>query len=540
MIIGKFEGALQLCPTNLVVFFMKTPFHLSACFLSLILCAAALLGQSQNFEVKWSEERTSSKITASELIGRDHDGFFVYRQNRADDGFLILDYYTYDGYQQIRSVEVPLPAVGNRSTRLEKIFLLDDHFLLFTSYFDKQNDLNRAFASLLNKQGEVIKTMFEVDRIEDVTNKKNTGNFAFKLSPDSNFVLAFHDTPFRKMENARFSVKLFDTQLNLLWQKKFKMPYADQDFEVVTALVDNSESVFMVCRLFGQGVFQTQEMRANKKYTLFHYNHRQRKLTEYEINVDNKWIHSARFQLLNDSTLVAGGLYSGTGQGNLAGAFYIRFNTRTGELVSHGFEALPRDVVKEIGYNDNLLFGGLSAFELRKMLLREDGSAVLVMEKDYVSSSTHFDPYTGQRITTYYYHHDDVLALSMSPEGTIEWTSVLPKMQSSSSIDDRYSSIGVHASGGNVYVIFNDHSANLTTQREPGETRTVSNFSKSVAMMAKINRQGKLTLEPLFGTEEFNTILRPKFTNEVASGRQLIYGEQNGKDKFGEIFYPQH
>src|SRR5690606_31513507 len=132
MIIGKFEGALQLCPTNLVVFFMKTPFTLPVCTLMLILFASVLSAQSQNFEVKWSEERTSSKISASELIGRDSDGFFVYRQNRADDGFLILDYYTYDGYQQIRSVEVPLPAVGNRSTRLEKIFLLDDHFLLFT------------------------------------------------------------------------------------------------------------------------------------------------------------------------------------------------------------------------------------------------------------------------------------------------------------------------------------------------------------------------------------------------------------------------
>ncbi len=519
---------------------MTSSLHSTACLLLLLLYSATMSVQSQNFEVKWSEDKTSSRISATELIGRDSTGFFVYRQNRADDGFLILDYYTYAGYQQVQSVEVRLPDVGGRSTQLEKIFLLDDHFLLFTSYYDKQNDQNRAFASLLNKRGEVIKTMFEVDRIDDVTNKKNTGEFAFQLSPDSNYVLAFHNTPFRQTENARFSVKLFDAQLNLLWQKKFKMPYADQDFEVVTALVDNYESVFMVCRLYGQGMFQSSEMKANKKYTLFHYNHRQRKLTEYEINVDNKWIHSARFQLLNDSTLVAGGFYSGTGQGNVAGAFYIRFNTRSGELVNHGFESLPREVIKEIGYNDDLLFGGLAAFELRKMLLREDGSAVLVVEKDYVSSSTHFDPYTGQRITTYYYHHDDVLTVSMSPEGSMEWTAVLPKTQTSSSMDDRYSSIAVHAGNDHVHIIFNDHSANLETVRETGETRTVSNFNKSVAMMATIDQQGKLTLEPLFGSEEFNTILRPRFTKEAASDRQLIYGEQNGKDKFGEIFYPEH
>lgn len=515
--------------SNLVFFFLA----------GLTLLPCSLSAQPLDVEVKWSEDKTSSRVTATKLIGRDSSGFFVYRQNREDDAYFLLDYYNQNDYTRVSSVEIQLPTVGKRSTQLEKIFLLNDHLLLFTSYFDKENDQNRAFASLLNKRGEVVKTMFEVDRIDDVTSKKNTGDFAFQLSPDSNFILAFHNTPFREMENARFSVKLLDAQLNLLWQKKFKMPYSDQDFEVVTAMVDNQESVFMVCRLYGQGMFSSSEMRANKKYTLFHYNHHKKKLTEYEINVDDKWIHSARFQLLNDTTLVAGGFYSGSGQGNLAGAFYIRFNTRTGELKNHGFENLPREAIVDISYNDDLLFGGLAAFELRKMLLREDGSIVLAMEKDYVSTSSHFDPYTGQRIVTYYYHYDDVMLVSMSPSGKMEWTSILPKSQSSTSENDRHSSIALNMTNGEVYVLFNDHPANLNIVREPGEMRTLTNFNKSTAVIAKADRQGKLTLRPLFDTSQFDTVLRPSFSNEVSSSRQLIYGEQNGKDKFGEIFYPQ-
>lgn len=539
MIIGNFEGALQLKSTNLVVFFMMIHRWINNTLTTALLLLCASTFRAQDIDVKWSEDRTSSKITASELIGRDGTGFYIYRQKNPDDDFLQLNHYQYNDYQRTSSIDIPLPTVGKKPTQLEKIFWLNDHFLLFTSYFDKDNDQNRAFATLLNKNGETIKSMFEVDRIENVTSKKNTGHFAFQLSPDSNFVMAFHNTPFRAEENANFSVKLYDSGLNHLWQKKFKMPYSDEDFEVVTALVDNNENIYMVCKLYGQGFMRASEMNANKKYTLFHYNHLGRKLTEYEINVDNKWIHSARFQMLNDSTLLAGGFYSGTGKGNIAGSFYVRFNMRSGKLVDHGFENLPRSTVIDITYNDDLLFGGLASFELRKMLPRQDGSMVLVAEKSYTTTSSYFDPYTGQRLVNYYYHDDDLLLVSMSSNGKMEWTTVIPKNQTNSNGEGNYSSIAVNMFRDEVYIVFNDHPGNVNMVREPGEMRTLTNFSKSTAMMAQVGRSGGLTLRPLFSNPDFDAILRPQFSNETHTHRQLIYGERNGKDKFGEIFYPK-
>lgn len=492
---------------------------------------------AQSYEVKWGEDKTSSKLEASGIIGRDSTGFFVYRQKNQDDSYFQLDHYQFEDYQRTISVEVLLPTVGNQSTRLEKIFLLDEHFVLLTSFYDKSNDQNRAFASLLNKRGEEVKGIIEVDRIENVASKKNTGHFGFKLSPDSTHLLTFHNTPFRENENARFSVKMFDTELNMRWEKKFKMPYSNQDFEVVTALVDNNESVYMVCRLYGQGVMRSTELGANKKYTMIHYNHHERKLTEYEINVDNKWIHSARFEVLNDSTLVAAGFYSGTGQGNIAGTFYVSFNTRTGDLLHDGFESLPRDLVIDVTYSDELLFGGLASFELRKMITRPDGSVVLVAEKDYVTTTTYFDPYTGQRLVNYYYNFDDVVLVSVSNKGEMEWTGVVAKSQRSANDAGAYTSIAVNQYNGVVSILFNDHPGNLNMVRKPGQTRTLTNFSRSEAMIAQFDRKGKYIVQPLFDEKPFDSVLRPRFSNESQTSRQIIYGEQNGKDKFGEIFY---
>lgn len=513
----------------------RSPVH------SIILAAFALLmnpvGYAQSFDVQWSEDRTSSKVSATALIGRDAGGFFVYRLNRENDSYFQLDYYQTSDYQRSFSVEINLPEIGKQSTKLEKIFLLNNHFVLFSSLYDKSNDQNRAFATLLNKKGEVIKPAVEVDRIDNVVSKKNTGHFGFQLSPDSSYILTFHNTPFYEGEKTQFTVRLFDGFLNSLWKKEFRMPYEAQDFEVVTALVDDRENVYMVCRLYGQGVLRASELGANKKYTLIHYNHRNRKLTEYEINVDNKWIHSARFQVLNDSTLVAGGFYSGSGQGNIAGAFYVSFNTNSGDVISHGFEPLPRDVIIEVTYNDDLLFGGLASFQLRKMLVRNDASVVLVAEKDYVTTTTYFDPYTGQRLISYFYHFDDVILSSLSPMGTMEWTRILPKSQSSSNDPGSYTSVAVHEFEGSVSVMFNDHHGNLNAVRKSGDTKTLTNFSRSVAMLAQYDRTGKATVAPLFGQKEFDAILRPRFSAEFQGNRQIIYGEQSGKDKFGELFY---
>jgi len=518
-------------------YFMTLRNVISAFTIVPVLALLAVSGYAQDFDVKWSEDRTSSKIPATGIIGRDASGLYIYRQNKVTDSSFQLDYYQFEDYQRVYTLDIPLPAIGKQSSQLEKIFLLNDHFVLFSSLYDKSNDQNRAFASLLNKQGEVVKAAVEVDRIDDVVNKKNTGNFGFQLSPDSTILLAFHNTPFRQNEKTDFSVKLFDTKLNSLWHKEFRMPYEKQDFEVVTALVDNRESIFMVCRLYGQGVFRASELGANKKYTLIHYNHRSRKLTEYEINVDNKWIHSARFQVVNDTTLVAAGFYSGSGQGNIAGSFYVSFNTETGDILHHGFEPLPRDVIIGVTYNDDLLFGGLASFELRKMLVREDGSAVLVAEKDYVTTTTYFDPYTGQRLISYYYHFDDVVLVSLSARGKTEWTRVLAKSQSSTNDVGNYTSIAVHEHQGTVSVLFNDHHQNLNMVRKPGDMRQLTNFSRSVAMIARYDRQGKVRTEPLFGAATFDAILRPRFSSEFSGNRQIIYGEQSGKDKFGEIFY---
>lgn len=514
---------------------LRTPVQTSILVAFLLLVCS--LGKTQNFDVQWSEDRASSKVSATALIGRDAGGFYVYRQNRDKDPYFQLDYYKSSDYQRSFSVDINLPVVANQSTQLEKIFLLNNHFVLFTSLYDKSNDQNRAFATLLNKQGEVVKPAVEVDRIDNVVSKKNTGHFGFQLSPDSNYILTFHNTPFYEGEKTEFNVRLFDGYLNSLWKKEFRMPYEQEDFEVVTALVDNRENVFMVCRLYGQGVLRASELGANKKYTLIHYNHRSRKLTEYEINVDNKWIHSARFQVVNDSTLVAGGFYSGSGQGNIAGAFYVSFNTLSGDVIDHGFEPLPRDVIIEVTYSDELLFGGLASFQLRKMLVRSDASVVLVAEKDYVTTSTYFDPYTGQRLISYFYHFDDVLLTSLSPKGTMEWTRVLPKSQSSSNDAGSYTSIAVNEVEGEVSVVFNDHPGNLNAVRKPGGMRTLNNFSRSVAMIAQFDRSGKSMVAPLFGQKEFDAILRPRFSTEFQRKRQIIYGEQSGKDKFGEIFY---
>jgi hypothetical protein len=489
---------------------------------------------AQDFNISWGEERLYSKVPARQLIGRDSTGFYVLRYQRDDDKVMTIDKYSYNQYAQIQTIHFEIPRLGKRNGLFEKIYLIDDHFVMFTSHLDPTDDINYAYASLINLKGELVKPPIEVDRIESVKSKKNPGSFQFSLSPDSTYLLAFHNTPFEPLSNDKFSIRLFDDELNPMWSNKFKLPYDDGNFEVVNVLLDNKQNVYMVCAHYGNESLQSDQS-LNKGYSLLHYNHQERKLTEFEINVENKWFHSARFQIVADTSLVVAGFYSNSGQGNMAGTFYLRFNTKSGELETSGFEPLPREVLSAIGVSGDFSFNsGTDLFVLRNLLVRPDASVVLVAEKEFVDVSTYIDPYTGQHIRNYHYHFDEVLLIGISQEALIEFSTVLPKYQNSTNDYGPYSSIAVNLHNGVVYVLYNDNPTNITLK---GDYRPLTNFSKSIAIVARINQKGEISKEPLFSTKDFGGILKPKFSREHPHHRQVIYGEQNGKDKFGEILY---
>jgi hypothetical protein len=502
-------------------------------------CFNALLC-AQNVEVKWAENPNSSRTSASGLIGRTTNGFYTYRLHKEKDATFLLEFCSYDNYSPGRQIEIALPEYNGNPTTFEKILLLNGHFLLFTSFFDSANDRNLAFASMLSAEGKYTKQLIEVDEISDVTHRKNTGHFAFRLSPDSLSLLAFHNTPFIPGEKTVFSVKLFDSELNQKWQKTFRMPYDNDEFEVVTALTDNESRVFMICRTFGPDNLRGNNQTPNKKYTLIVYNHAEKRLTEFEINVDQKWVHSARFALANDTLLVASGFYSGSAQGSIAGTFYVSFDSRSGDPVSTGFESLPREVLLAATSRDELLFGGLPSFTLREMIPLGDGSVVLVAEKEYITTSSYFDPYTGQRLLSYFYHDDDILVSRLDASGKTAFTQIIPKSQTSTNAPSIYASVGVNQHGGKTWVFFNDHPANPLSNRQPGNIRTVSNFSRTALVTAAIDSTGNVQMHRLTSPDEAGVILLPDWSREHSGRRQIIYGEMNGKDKFGELFYPGH
>jgi len=447
---------------------------------------------------------------------------------------MTIDKYSYNQYTQIQTINVEIPHLGKRNGRFEKIFLLDNHFVMFTSHHDPADDINYAYASLINLKGEFIKDPIEVDRIESVKSKKNPGSFQFSLSPDSTYLLAFHNTPFEPLTNDKFSVRLFDDELNAIWSNKFKLPYDDGNFEVVNVLLDNNQNVYMVCAQYGNELLQSDQT-LNKGYSLLHYNHQEKKLTEFEIKVENKWFHSAHFKIVADTSLVVAGFYSNSGQGNMAGIFYLRFNTTNDELESSGFEPLPREVITAIGASGDFSFNsGTDLFTLRNLLVQPDTRVVLVAEKEYVDVSTYIDPYTGQHIRNNHYHFDEVLVVGISNQAKIDFATVIQKYQNSTNDGGPYSSIAVNLHKGMVYVLYNDNPSNLTLKND---FRALTSFGKSIAMVARINEKGEISKEPLFSTKDFGGILKPKFSRESNSAQQVIYGEQNGKDKFGEILY---
>lgn len=112
---------------------------------------------------------------------------------------------------------------------------------------------------------------------------------------------------------------------------------------------------------------------------------------------------------------------------------------------------------------------GVTDFLVKDIVLREDGGAVVLaeMHKEYgrrPSMPTGRTDYTSTGWVDYYF--EDVIALSVHPDGEKHWETVLHKRQYSQDDDGMYSSFFVFKTPEMIRLVYNDEIRNQSTVSE--------------------------------------------------------------------------
>jgi hypothetical protein len=145
---------------------------------------------------------------------------------------------------------------------------------------------------------------------------------------------------------------------------------------------------------------------------------------EYELIFKNKGILRASLEISNSGELICAGTYSElTKKGKIDdfdGIFYAKLNPQTGEVISDNQRKLDRATVQfyTSAKNSEKNEGVNSEFKIRGFEPLSNGSAMLILEEDYMYTTTYTNS-QGQTRTTYHYVSKAIMVANIDSDGEL-------------------------------------------------------------------------------------------------------------------------
>ena len=511
-------------------------------------CLAATTLQAQKkpdqAQVKWGTDKNAKEDGAfSRII--DDDGTTVY--------MLLGEARKQHLLQRMDGLKVtwkkPLELeVDKAEYKLEHVALTPDGIAVFTSYYDKKTDVNRLYASTYDQAGfarRKPRTKVAEIRAERST---NPGEFLIASSPDRSKVLLKVNPPIEKGTRERYTIKVLNADLGELWSNDVTLPYDQDLYRTENLLVDNDGSALLVGKKFSEKQESKELKRKGKPnygYVLLAYTAGSSAPQEYPVEVPDKFLQDLTLNIGKDGDIICAGLYGNKESYNVRGCFFLRLDRATKKVVHQSYKAFSDDFITEYltekeakkverkaDRKDEEI--ELPSYYLHDLVRRTDGGAVLVAEK-YTANTVCYTDSRGSSSCNTHYRYNDLVVVSIGPDGNIEWASKVPKRQHSVNDGGKYSSCAVGVKGDKVYLIFNDSGENLYVK--PGDK--VHEFElkgdDALVVLSVVSGDGSVTREAMFSPERRDVILCPKDCAAMGNGQMFMYASRKNDYRFGLV-----
>ncbi|MBU0489496.1 MAG: hypothetical protein KKD31_16250 [Bacteroidetes bacterium] len=493
--------------------------------------------------------KESNKYMVDEIIGSDGKGIYVLktRARGIDMGILsnsnqiaaTLERFDLE-MNLIKTTELELKHDGKKLD-FEFVIQFQNELYLFTSERDGKSKKNILYMQGIDKETMVPES--EAEKIADIDYsshlKWNSGVFAATISPDSSKLLIYYDLPYERNSNEKYGVVAFDKSLKKLWEKEFEIPYIDKKFEITDYTIDNEGNFHVLGKRFME---KDEKVKGEVSYR-FHilsYFDGGRSFIEYPIEVPDKYLSEMQIAIdPQTQDIICAGFYSKTSVWAISGSFYLKISKKTKEFIQQNFKEFGLDFMTETMSEKKAVKAEKNAnkgkevemykYYLDNIISRKDGSFVLVGEQfDFYTTTTTTTTSNGgtSTHTTNHYIFGDIIVISISKIGEIEWTEKVAKMQRTLNDNGNFSSYTWMEIDGSLFFVFNDNPKNL--DYSSGVPEKFNNGKESIVLLVELDREGKETRELLFKASEAETKLRPTISCDLSDRELIIYG-QKGK-----------
>jgi hypothetical protein len=465
-----------------------------------------------------------------------------------------LDTYARQSMSFVSSKEFQLPQMAEtsnvferlfqgsgkfRAAHIERLFYVNGKFLVFTSFYSSEKQKNFAYFQTITENGAKVSPPVELDVI-DTDGKRNKGSFDFALSEDKSHILIFHNEPFDKNSNEKFSYKVMDENGNILWSKKLELPYADKQFHVSKYRVDNQGNVFMLANI-DKDKDHVERRKPTYSYSILAYFHETDQLKEYIVDLRDKFISDITFNINPVGDIVCAGFYSKSSETAQAGTFFLKIDKNTKEVSARNVKEFEKDFLLEFMTERKIDKGReLYNFDIDHFLLRPDGSAVMVAEQYFMDVVSYYNPATHSYNYTYNYYYNDIIVVGFDGGGQISLLKKIGKYQHSVNDGGPYASYVLVDGGGMLHFLYNDSPENIhksESEIEHGHISSMNNPGRSVVVMVSMDMQGHTQRQQLLDNHarKNTSWFLPKMNKKISDKDVVLFSRRGKYYRFGRV-----
>lgn len=506
------------------------------------------------FQVKWGKTFEDARRSfLQDMVGYDKNGFYVLtgksREGDPTDGTFQIQYFNHDLTLQ-RSQPVELKT-GGRYEVLEDLVQLDETIYVFTSQADPKTKTHTMYVRKLNKSTLLAEPAGrKIAEVQIIKNKELTYRpFAIRRSRDRSHVMIFYSLPDKKGELDEFGVHIFDNQLNEVWKKDLTMPYPDELFSVLSRRVGNDGKVYLLGKYEKDRTGSKRHGKPNYEYKIFVYE-RGADPKEYPVTSEERFLMDMQIGILDNGDIACAGFYSDEGLKSIRGTFFLRIDGTTAKITTSTFKEFDTDFLtqnmserkaerlkkkeekgKDVEIRD---------FTLDDLVMRSDGGVILLAEERYTITTTQTMNIAGtpSTFTTKTHHFGDIIAVNINPDGVIDWSLILPKHQSTTSVGIFYFSYSLAVVGETLYVIYNDDPQNITFKM-PGSPKVLSGMESSIIMVNQISNNGVVKRFPIFSSFGADVSFWPNLSVQVSPHEMIFFAKRKRDQQFIRITFDQ-
>jgi hypothetical protein len=509
--------------------------------------------------LKWGKEHDAIEALAvSQSIGFDKVNLYTvewdYKYLKFPNFYLLK----YDvGFTQINKTKIETKQ-GEKEYEFEGFNMIKNGDLyLLSSYADKIQKRNTLYAQSIDKESlkpkgdfnKIVEVPFESKYKYDIfplglgfAVHRNTGSFHIFYSSDSSKLVVIAKTDLKAKADETFCISVLDQNMKVLWSKIVVLPYTNKLFDVLNFDVSNDGDVYIVGKLYNEKRKEKVKEKPNYKYQLLHYNATTENDNIIDIDIKDVFINDLKVSVNKNNDVICAGFYSKKGIETVLGTYLTIVDGKTKKIKSEFQQKFDFDFVtekmtdSEIKKAKKLEAEGeeteMKHFVIRDIIRKNDGGYILTAEQ-FLDTKANTLNATYTQI-----YYDDILIVSISKAGGIEWKTKIPKRQFTSAESDNMVSFATVFMNDKLYILFNESNSNITKNRfaKTNDLNLYSAMSKQVQILFCFDMEGNRSSK-VFKHKGDGFFVNPKSIKRFNGDKILVLGKYVGRQKFGQLVF---